>query len=461
MTISRLFRLSAGLSLVVTLGAFAAGCRPASSATPAAWPAPCALALAPQPERREGGRLSAEISRLQEKVRSARAASRPLAPELERLGWKFVEQARATYDAGYYKLAEACALCAETRPGGAAQGTALEGEASAGALLLRGHALHNLHRFKEAEAVARRLASSRGLPFDFALLGDVLMEQGKLAEAVAAYQRMMNLKPNLQAYARAAHVRWLEGDLPGAVKLAEMAVAAGSPAEGEATAWAATRLALYQLQGGRLDAAARAVAVALDYKNDYAPALLARGRVLLAEGKAGEAVSSLSRAAQLNPLPEYQWALADALGAPGKADEARRVEERLVKEGRTSDPRTLALFLATPRAGGPPPDAETALRLAAQETEVRSDVFTLDALAWAQAAAGKYSEAQATMRRALAAGTEDARLFYHAGVIAARSGRRAEAERQMKKAYRIRHTLLPSERADLEACLTAAGRPAR
>jgi tetratricopeptide (TPR) repeat protein len=279
------------------------------------------------------------------------------------------------------------------------------------------------------------------------------MEQGKLDEAVAAYQQMMNLKPNLQAYARAAHVRWLQGDLPGALKLAQMAVSAGSPAEGEATAWASTRLALYQLQGGKLAGAARAVAVALDYQNDYAPALLARGRVLLAEGKVNEAVSSLRRAAELNPLPEYQWFLADALRADGKLEEARRAEERLMREGRTSDPRTLALFLATPRENGQPTDAATSLRLAVEETDTRSDVFTLDALAWAQAASGRYSEAQATMRRALAAGTEDARLFYHAGVIAAASGGRAEAARWLDKARAIRHTLLPSEQADLRRLL--------
>ena len=41
------------------------------------------------------------------------------------------------------------------------------------------------------------------------------MEQGKLSDAVEAYQQMMNLKPDLRAYARAAHMRWLKGDLDG------------------------------------------------------------------------------------------------------------------------------------------------------------------------------------------------------------------------------------------------------
>ena len=81
------------------------------------------------------------------------------------------------------------------------------GASSPEAMLLRGHALHQMHRFTEAEPIARELVKTRGLAFDFGLLGDVLMEQGKLKEAIDAYQKMMDQKPNTQAYSRAAHIR--------------------------------------------------------------------------------------------------------------------------------------------------------------------------------------------------------------------------------------------------------------
>ena len=80
-----------------------------------------ALALAPHSGDE---RVDEEIRRLQEQVRQGRD------PELalERLGWAFVAKARESFDAGFYKLAEQCALALETkRPGGAE------------ALLLRGH----------------------------------------------------------------------------------------------------------------------------------------------------------------------------------------------------------------------------------------------------------------------------------------------------------------------------------
>ena len=83
--------------------------------------------------------------------------------------------------------------------------------------------------------------------------------------------------------------------------------------------------------------------------------------------------------------------------------------------------------------------------LARREMEVRSDIFTLDALAWSLVNAGEVREASAHMERALAEGTEDGRLFLHASVIAAADGRPADAARWARKAQTLRFTLLPSE----------------
>src|SRR5262249_10496500 len=148
-----------------------------------------------------------EISRLQQRIREGR----DIELTLEQLGWAFVTKARESFDAGFYKLAEQCALGIEKR-----------NPQSQAAMLLRGHVLQNLHQFKESEALARRLVDERGLCFDYGLLGDALMEQGRLKEAVEAYQQMINLKPDLHAYARAAHMRWLKGDLDGAIEAMQL-----------------------------------------------------------------------------------------------------------------------------------------------------------------------------------------------------------------------------------------------
>jgi tetratricopeptide (TPR) repeat protein len=311
-------------------------------------------------------------------------------------------------------------------------------------MLLQAHVLQNLHRFNESEALARRLVQQRGLSFDYGLLGDALMEKGRLKEAVEAYQKMMNLKPDLRAYARAAHMRWLKGDLAGAIEAMQFAVGAASPQDAESAAWVNTRLAFYQFQAGRFEEAEQRCAFALSLQTNYPPALLLKGRMLLAKDESREAVDPLQNAAKLNPLPEYQWVLAEALRAAGREEEASRIEAQLRQHGARGDPRTLALFLST-RHESP----ETALQLAQAEMDSRSDVFTHDALAWSLAAAGKLSEAQSEMQRALAEGTEDGRLFFHAAVIASKTGYTADTDGWLRKANELSHLLLPSERNQL------------
>src|SRR5579883_1610710 len=195
--------------------------------------------------------LDVEIAQTQQAVRQGGAG---LDVALEHLGWLFVSKARVSFDPGYYKLAEQTAVCMESHE-----------PHSTAALLLRGHVLDNLHQFKEAEPLARELVARRGASFDYGLLGDVLMEQGKLDEAVGAYQKMADLKPDIHAYARAAHMRWLKGDLTGAIGAMQMAVQATTPRDAETGAWVYSRMALLQLQTGHLPSAQAHCDVALKF----------------------------------------------------------------------------------------------------------------------------------------------------------------------------------------------------
>jgi tetratricopeptide (TPR) repeat protein len=239
------------------------------------------------------------------------------------------------------------------------------------------------------------------------------------------------------------------------VELIEMAIKAASPRDPESIAWAYSRLAAYELQAGRLEAALRAADAALRHQPDYAAALLVRGRALLSSDKPVEAIDALRRASLVSPLPEHEWALADGLRALGNLEEARVVEGRLHRNGATADPRTFALYLATRRER-----IDEAVALARKELTNRADVFTFDALAWSLFAAGRTAEADEAMKRALAEGTQDARLFYHAGAIAAARGERATARRWLDKALAARQMLLPSEREDVTQQLASLKRQA-
>ena len=372
--------------------------------------------------------IDSEIARQQALIRNGSISA------LERLGWTFVKKARLTFDASYYHLAEQCAACMEST-----------GATGPDALLLRAHALQSLHHFSEAETVARELVSTRERPFDYGVLGDVLIDEGKVREGAAAYQKMIDLRPDLQSYARAAHVRWLTGDLTGAIELMRLAVAGSSPNDAEAAAWAYTRLSLYQLQQGATKQALDSSSAALSLQSNYAPAIMARGRIFLALHRPADAVVELQRASELNPLPEYQWALGDALGLTGDRERAKQVESQISV---TEDPRSFSLYLATRGE-----NVDQAVELAQRELTNRGDVFTHDTLAWALAAAGRANEAQEQMRLALSEGTVDARLFLHAGIIAALNNDFPQAKRRLQQASLIQQMLLPSERTQLETWL--------
>jgi len=389
---------------------------------------PLAIVLAPH----TGDKcIDADIRELQARVRAGGNAD----AAIERLGWLFVAKARESFDEGFYIFAERCALALESR-----------NASSSEALLLRGHVLQSEHRFQEAEALARELVKQRGLSFDYGLLGDILADVGRVDEAAEAYQRMLDLKPDPQGYARAAHIRWLKGDVAGAVELMRMAARGVSPRDAESGAWMHSQLARYLWQSQANDEAARALGIALEFQSGYAPALLLRGRMLLAAGRTDDAIQSLRPAAKANPLPEYQWVLAEALRAGGREQEARAVENEIVRRGAGSDPRSCSLYLATRRES-----IETAVQLAREELKDRGDIFTHAALAWALAAAGRFDEAQTNMSRALAHGTQDARLFFHATVIAAKTGKFDEASEWLAKARALTPLLLPSEVAQLES----------
>lgn len=392
---------------------------------------PCLIIMMPSAVN-EGDMESSVDKTITHYQKAASTASNPLS-RLERLGWAFVEKARESRDAGYYKMAEQAALCIENQMPDSAE-----------ALLLRGHVLHNLHHFREAEKLARHLVELRGLWFDFALLGDVLIERGALNEAIDAYQRVIDQRPGPQAYVRVAQLRWLKGDLDGALEMMSLAVRSTSPRTPEAAAWAHVRLATFMMQADEFPAADAVLTRALSLKPEYPPALHARGHLLLAQGHNQAAVLLLNQAVQADPLPQFRWALYEALQETGQHMAAAEQAAALLQYGAVDDRRTFALFLATM---GDKPD--TALRLSLQELEEREDVFTLDAVAWSLSAAGQIDAALDYSRRALAEGTQDARLYLHAGVIAVRAGDSGRAHELLSKSRTTQYMLLPSERRQL------------
>ncbi len=358
---------------------------------------------------------------------------------LEQLGQLWISEARVTHDERGYQLAELCARLME-----------LEAPKQPQALLLRGHALLAMHRFHDAEEIARQLLLKRQGMLDHALLADALMEQGLVEESLPAYQAMIDAKPCLPSYSRISHVRWLRGDIVGAIEMMEQAVACGSYRDPEPMAWCSARLAFLLWQKGDAEAAMPAAQRALEILPECPQALLVIGRIQLSKNNTKDAVEALEKAAKLSPLPEILWALSDAHRAANEPAKADATLALLRSTGEAGDPRSFALYLTTQGI-----DTERALDLAKAEMQTRRDVFSWDALAWAQQAAGSNVAALISVRKAMAEGTREARLYLHAGIIAHQAGD-AQASEWLAQARAMRALLLPSEQAFLDRSIASA-----
>src|SRR6185503_3811410 len=101
---------SAGLTTLTLTGCTRQGAPKRDAVAPEASTAltgPLAIALAPHAGH---GRLDEQIRRFQGDVRS----NLNVHASLEHLGWLYVGKARESFDAGYYTLAEQCALALDS-----------------------------------------------------------------------------------------------------------------------------------------------------------------------------------------------------------------------------------------------------------------------------------------------------------------------------------------------------------
>jgi tetratricopeptide (TPR) repeat protein len=92
------------------------------------------------------------------------------------------------------------------------------------------------------------------------------------------------------------------------------------------------------------------------------------------------------------------------------------------------------------------------------EIETRRDIYGYDLLAWALHRSGRDAEALPPMAQALARGTRDAMLFYHAGMIAHALGDTSAARRDLTLALEINPIWHPTQPGEARALLDSLER---
>ena len=298
-------------------------------------------------------------------------------------------------------------------------------------------------------------------PTALGVLGDASLELGDLATARTAYADLTAVADGSAARLRQGRLAFVAGDPLAAIAETRAATvaAADEGLEGDALAFPLVTLGELLRATGDESGARSAYEAALEARPGHAAALVGVARLDAFAGDLDGAITHLDEALAAVPNPDWLALRAELLTRRGGAGDAGAAEaDRATIEAIASlagdaagvYDRGQALYLADTGI-----DPDRAVRLAEAELAVRPDVYGHDTLAWALFAAGRADEARAPMARALAAGTQDARLWAHAGLIAAANGDDEAARTFLTDALALGPALDPTVRERAEAALAA------
>lgn len=293
------------------------------------------------------------------------------------------------------------------------------------------------HRFDKALELGKEL--EKDFPNDAFVLGvltDANVELGNYETAFAAGQKMIDTKPNTASYARAAHLRSLDGDHEGAVELFTLAARAADPTDKESQSWCLVQLGDEFWKNGKYAEAEKVYDEAAANFPNYYLAFAGKGKARAAQGDFENAVKILTDANNRVPNVETAILLGDIYTKQGIAEQAKQqydlVEVIEQKIGVNNDQKRLAMLWADQNI-----KLDEALEIARREHEMRKDIFTADTLAWVLYKKGNFQDAKKASVEAMRLKTGDARILYHAGMIEKELGNKAEAAKLLKKALEI------------------------
>ncbi len=309
------------------------------------------------------------------------------------------------------------------------------------ALALAQFAAHDFSGTRDLARELIRLDPAKSYPY--AILGDALVELGAYDAAARAYRDMTRRSggSDTNGEPRLARLAVLHGDGDAAARHFTKALAVAiqlSVPPRETIAWCQWQLGETAFAEGRYQAAEQYDRDALTSLPGYFRALGSLGRVRAARGDAADAMAQYEAAIRRLPDPTFVAALGDLYELAGRADDAAAQYALVEAIGHLSAVqgvlynRQLALFHADhdlePRA---------AYAAAQREYAVRRDVYGADAVAWTALKAGNLATARTAMRAALRLGTRDARLLYHAGMIARVAGDAPAARAYLRRALAL------------------------
>ncbi|GAA1836263.1 hypothetical protein GCM10009682_62910 [Luedemannella flava] len=325
-------------------------------------------------------------------------------PTWARLGLAYVERARVTADPAYYPKAE----------GALRESLRLRPDGNADALTGLGALANARHDFAAARSFAQQALRLNG--FDaaaYGVLADAHTQLGEAKQATAAVQKMLDLRPELPALARAAYDLEQHGRVADARDLWLRALDQ-APLD---AAYIHTQLGdLAWHTGDRAEACAR-YAAALDAQPGFPAAQPGLARVLAADGDADAALAVWARVTRRTPAPSLLIEYAGELRRVGRysdADSQFDLAEAALRLFAASGGRDDLGEAELAIARG---DADPAVAAARREWSRRTHADVADVLGWALHLAGDDAAALRYARAAASPGSRDTRYADHLAAI--------------------------------------------
>lgn len=296
------------------------------------------------------------------------------------------------------------------------------------------------HRFSEAIQLAETLRRESPSEIEpLAILSDAHLEIGNYDDAKRACRELQDRSPSPAppaVLARLARLAELHGNVGEALALLTQAAEIQREAIDfqPSSAWYSMRIGELHFSQGRYGEAAAHLEKALALHANYPAALALLGRARSAQGRLDDAIELFKRIMNLHPDLAMLADLGDLYAQTGNEFLAKTLHESVEKTaaGKREYDRELALYYCNHDRELP-----KALELARRDLEVRKDIYAYDTLAWALAKNGRAKDAQQAMTEAMKLGTQDASLFYHAGVIYEQLGDRERARDYLNRALKL------------------------
>jgi tetratricopeptide (TPR) repeat protein len=300
--------------------------------------------------------------------------------------------------------------------------------------------LFAMHDFSGSLQLSAPLLEGARTPQVLGVYGDAQLALGNYSEAEIAYRQLHEILPSPASYSRLAVLADLQGDPNQALTQMQQALELAQRFGDypESLAWYEYQVGELYFKSGDLRRAGSHYRAALDTFAGYYLALAGLGKVAAARGDYDQAVDYYTRATEIIPQPELLAALGDVYQVTGEDEKAELQYSTVEYIGKLAAinaqvfNRQLANFYSDHDL-----QLDQALELSTGELETRKDIYGYDAAAWANYKNGRFDQAQALIEQALQLGTRDAKLYYHAGMIAYGQGQPEKARDLLSEALKI------------------------